>query len=639
MEALNKTREWPTIAVYDIETVSWVEVVLVCHSDEYGNQESFTNVSDYIDWLWADFEGTHVWAHAGGRFDHRFLLPEFQKRGYHFNVAMSGGSIVILRVWNDEKTIIFADSFRIMPNALKAIGKTVGLEKIEVDRSRIENLSEKEAKEYCFRDCEITLRGLQCMRDALGSVNADFAFTLASIASRWVRRGDSIDWYRMKARTEEREKQIKQAEEFCEPAYYGGRTEMFRRGTIKGPIYYYDIVSSYPTSMQFELPLYFKGFVSPDKKTPNKEDTIKFLNHPGVTEAWVSIPNTRIGPLPVRYGGRLIFPCGENIGRIESLEFPDNCPCCYTPLRSFVCRTCSKNFPREHWIPGRWTNVELLEAMKHGVKVFPIKQARYVGVPFLKPFVQTFYNLRQQAKDHNDSFKSYAYKICLNSLYGKLVETVHRTSYGNFEKDVENLVSAGAYVEATETPDIFKCESYSEGAFRHVAAGSYVTALSRIRLLDGLVRARKLGGRVLYCDTDSIMTDVELESSGLVGNKLGNWQKEHVFEEVEILLPKVYRAVDSKTKKEIFRCKGVPIVRSGESDSVSRERWEAFKKYSESEEEEMGELLKKTGISGLTSDIRSGSLEPREVSITRCLRNSDAKRVWKSDVDSWPIKL
>lgn len=634
MKPLNTSTAWPTLAVYDIESINWIDVQLLCHVDEHGNREAFRTVSDYIDWLFADFESEHVWAHAGGRFDHRFLLPEFQKRNWDFKVALTGGSIVLMSAWNKDRKINFADSFRLMPNALKSIGKTVGLEKLDVDRQHMERLSYEEMEKYCFRDCDIALRGLQLMRDALISVNADFAYTLASVASRWVRRGDTIDWSKI-FKGKKKDADLKLADKFCEPAYFGGRTEMFQRGTIKGPIYYYDIVSSYPTSMQFDLPLYFKEYV-PAPKDINKDSLTKYLSHPGVTEAWVNIPRCKVGTLCVKYLGRLTFPYGKNIGRQEALGFPAKCLQCDAPLRSHKCSVCKASYPKNQWLPGRWTNIELLAALERGVKIYPIVQARFSGSSFLSNFVKTFYALRQKAKNENDAFRTYAYKICLNSLYGKLVETVERTAYVTSETEVEKFRKFKAIVEISATPGIYKVCSQSEGKFRHVAAGAYVTAYSRLRLLEGLETAKKLGGEIYYCDTDSIMTNVKLDC--LEGKELGDWQLEHVFDEVELVLPKVYRAVDSKTKKVIYKCKGVPMMREGDLPSFPQLRWEAFKRYAETHDPEMARLLGKEGLTGFVADINSGSLSPRTINLLRCLQGQDKKREWK-DEDSWPLLL
>lgn len=636
MRSLSGRKEWPPIAVYDIESTDWINVVLLCHIDELGNHESFDNVSDYVNWLFSDnFSGSHVWAHAGGRYDHRFLLPEFQRRGWDFRIALSGGSIVLLTARDKKgKEIYFADSFRIMPNALKSIGKTVGLEKIDVDRKNIQLVPREKLIEYCFRDCEIALRGLQLMKTALESVNADFAFTLASIASRWVRRSDSIDWTWFYKNNCQHSKDMLIADKFCEPAYFGGRTEMFKRGKIKGPVYYYDIVSSYPTSMQYELPLYFKGFV-PCPRNCSETDIRKYLSYPGITEAWVNLNKCKIAPLCVKFDGRLTFPYGHKIGRQEKLGFPGTCDC-GAPLRSHICRICHKIYPKYKWQPGRWTNIELLAALDRGAEILPICQARFKGAPFLKNFVDTFYNLRKQAKKSNDSFRTYAYKILLNSLYGKLVETIDRVSYVTSYDNVLREIKRGGNVQISQVSGIYCISSKQEGPFRHVASGAYVTAYSRLALLNGLETALKLGGQIFYCDTDSIMTDIKLDC--LEGSELGQWQLEHIFSEVEIILPKVYKAKIQGTDKTIYRCKGVPIVREDEPEYVPELRWEAFKRYAETKDSEMAKLLGREGLTGFVADINSGTLSPRTINLLRCLKGQDRKREWEGD-ESWPLKM
>jgi tripeptide aminopeptidase len=86
--------------------------------------------------------------------------------------------IIIVSITHKGRTIKFCESARLMPDSVAKIGKTVGLAKLDVDRSHIEELTEAEVLEYCFRDCDIVLKGLQFMRDAFKSVGADFAYTV-----------------------------------------------------------------------------------------------------------------------------------------------------------------------------------------------------------------------------------------------------------------------------------------------------------------------------------------------------------------------------------------------------------------------------------------------------------------------------
>ena len=607
MRPLKYDVDWPPIAVYDIEADDWVNVFLVCHVDELGNRLHFTNIDDYLDFLFSDrFKGSHVWAHAGGRYDHQFLIHAVDRRGWDFRAALSGGSIVVLTVKANGKRIQFADSYRIMPNALKAIGKTIGLEKLDVDRSNVQAMTPERQLEYCFRDCDIALKGLQYMRDVLTSVNGDFAFTLASIASRWVRRSPVVDFnrfYRPDGKGSiEYDPAMLEADAWCEPAYFGGRTEMLAHGQFKGPIYYYDVVSSYPWSMTNELPLYLQGFYPPPKS--NSISALeRYLSYAAITEATVTIPLRPVGPLCVEHNNRLVFPYGR--------------------------------------VTGRWTNIELMAALQRGCKIEPHYQCRFESVKFLEPFVRTFYGLRKKAKADNDEFRTYAFKILLNSLYGKLVETIDRRAYTTSKWEIERAKEAGHQVLSTKTVGVYCIASEEEGPFRHVAAGAYVTAYSRLKLLEGLESVFDNGGHAYYCDTDSIMSSIPLPH--LEGKELGQWNHEYTIKELELLLPKVYRAVmadDSPNSpgKTIYRCKGVPINREGDDPSTPRLRWEAYKHYAETGDPEMARLLAREGVSGFVQNVNAGSLRPRKIELLRCLRAHDRKRDWSVN-PSLPLYL
>lgn len=624
MKPLYSETEWPTLAVYDIEAEYWVNVTLVCHIDEYGNRVHFDSIGKYLDWLFDKFPGNIVFAHAGGHYDHRFLMAEAKERGWDFDTAISGGTIVILTIKNGKRAIRFGDSYRLMPDSLKKIGKTVGLEKLEVNPSQIHLISAADTLDYCFRDCEVVMRGLQLMRQRLQSVGADFAFTLASIASRYNRRNPGIRWEEFVEKQHGKmvlKSHFQLWDKCCYDAYHGGRCEMFRKGTFKGPIYWYDIVSSYPTSMREELPLYWDGFYT----KPERWSIESFLGFPGITQCVVEVPKAFLTVLPKKDpNGRLNFPTGT--------------------------------------LYGRWTNIELLEAIKHGAKITHINgQWRFKGAPFLRKFVDTFYNLRQQAKDNKDEFGSYTYKILLNSAYGKFVETIDRKSYIT-KGEIPAAERKGGKVQTTPTQGVFTVTSKEIGPVRHSAVGAYITAYSRLRLFRKAMEMHKKGANIYYTDTDSLMLDMPIEDTG---DRLGDWEHVDTLSELELVLPKVYRAVSPT--KTVYKCKGCPIVRQWESDDIPQKRWNAFKnfRFHEDESSEDARILGKDGITGIASDIKAGSLMPRrrEASCKTCkktgkykglecpacggkgaklkplvrsLKSDDQKRVWDGDT-STPI--
>jgi hypothetical protein len=590
MKPVSGINEWPIIAVYDIEAENWVDVVLIGHVDELGNRKVFKTIAAYIEWLYTEFESDHVWAHWGGHYDHRFLIHYATTMGWEWETIQSGNMIIIVSITHNGRTIKFCESARLMPDSVAKIGKTVGLPKLDVDRQHIEKLTYEEVVEYCLRDCDIIVRGLQEMKKAFKGVGADFAYTLASIATRWVRRSPVLKWHKFydydkETKTRAYSKEMLLADEFAQPAYFGGRVEVFKQGTFKGPLYYYDIRSSYPWSMLHELPAYFKGFREPS------DDIDKALKLCAITDATVTVPKATYLPvLCARFKGKLIFPTGT--------------------------------------MRGRWTNIELAEAVKQGAVINEIHaQAVFTPVAFLKSFVKTFYKLRQEAITSGDAFKSYTYKICLNSIYGKTVESIEKSSviYGH-DKVEHALMLYGndrnkkEYIKPTNTTGVYIACSLSEGPFRHVAAGAYITARSRLKLLEGMNLALKNGGNIYYCDTDSIVTDVELP---MFEDELGNFKLEETFSEATFISPKVYKATTINGDK-IFKVKGIPVKGLDSSESEKR-----FDNYIS------GIPVSKEGISSFITDINKGTTKPSAFTLERALRHYDSKRIHENG-ESWP---
>lgn len=591
MKPLNTSKAWPPIAVFDIEATQWVNVVLLCHVDELGNRTHFASVSDYLDWLFTT-PLDHVWAHWGGHYDNRFVIGELMRRNIEFEVVMSGSHAIITKAFPPGRNPFhFCDSGRLMPDSLAKIGKTIGLPKLDVDRGHMEKLTHAEMVEYCFRDCDIVVKGLQEMKRALGDVGADFAYTLASIATRWVRRSDVLEWHRFFQKSRKAGKNYKlemqAADEYATPAFFGGRTEVFRVGAFTGPLYYYDVRSSYPWSMTQDLPTYPKGIsVATGRGVERRLETC------GITEADVHVPESTYLPLlPVYENGKLLFP----VGRFR----------------------------------GRWTNLELIEALRAGASVKIRSQYLFEPTPFMEPFVRTFFGLRQEAIQEGDAMKSYAYKTLLNSGYGKLNETVERARLIYGAERVNKAMRDGEKVFPTNLPGIYKTTSEEEGAFRHVAAGAYVTARSRLLLWRKMQEVLRLGGRIFYCDTDSIVTDVPLPKEP---DELGNLKLEYELAEFEAFAPKVYRMVTT-SGDTYYKVKGTPVERGDDGEKLSadkaQERWEAYTS---------GIPIGKAGITGLLTDLRKGRALPVPETLSRAMRNADSKRRHENG-DSRPLVL
>jgi DNA polymerase type B, organellar and viral len=666
MRPLKDVTPWPDFCVFDAEADKWVEVTKVCHVDELenihdrskkGNRYSFDNFNQYLNFLFSPaFEYDMVWSHWGGRYDDRFVICEAAARQYEQKMMISGNLIVVLVVVDHKgNEIKFCDSGRIMPSSAKDIGKAVGLPKLDLDRSKIGKVDPKTGKpyyspeqieEYCYRDCDLILKGLQGMREVLQANNCDFGFTLASIASRHVRRSDVLQWNRFyetvrDEKSGERKRvyspKMLEADKFCLAAYFGGRNEVYKKvRVIDRLLYLNDVTSSYPASMTQPLPTYFKGFSVPPTRLVSysgrpairEQDITKALSKCGITDCTIwqpkqTLEHFKYPVLPVRQvkEDRVIYPW-----------FTDDAP---LEVRR-----------------GRWTNIELMELWKHGrehgLKIEIHGQADYEATTFLKPFVDRFFALRAQAKLDGDEFKQYAFKILLNSLYGKLIETLERRGVLIGSKMIKQAVDKYGVeaIERSPCPGVYFLVHESEGPFRHVAAGAYVTAYSRLIYLEGIKQCVAAGANVYYGDTDSLIIDKPVFGMGK-NKELGKFGLECVITEAEFFASKVYKYRKAKEYVKpgelewVYKAKGLNMMMNPVDDEIFAAA-EAKRRFDDFTAPMRGEEAMKPireGISSIVTDINAGWLFPHPFALQRQMKYGDTKRVHDEFGDSEPIIL
>lgn len=702
MKPVGDENPWPLFSVFDIEATGWTDVTRVCHVDEMGQRCHFNTVGEYMDFLFSDaFESDMVWAHWGGRYDHRFIIWEAALRTegkerawrvYQWQAMVSGNLIIILVVIDDKgNKIKFCESGRLMPNSVKDIGETVStvvcqcwhfkdqhvegkcevcgcqafecrdLHKLDIDRRKIQDYDEQTVIDYCYRDCDIVMQGLKLMRHNLMAAGCDFGFTLASIATRYVRRSDVLEWWRFYdkvfdpvsgRRKMEYSEAMLTADKFCEPAFFGGRTEVYRKtkpGETFRDLFYYDITSCYPWAMTQELPAYFTGFSAPKMKlvslpgqpAKHTQDIRKALSKCGISDVSIWMPeNQEVFKYPVLpWRDDKEARDRENARRAER-GLP--------PLRSvsgdkvvFPLLTEGER--------GRWTNIELMELWEqghaHGLKMVIHGQANYEPRAFLQSVVAQFFKLRLEAAANGDEFRKYAYKIFLNSIYGKLTETSVRRSVLFGDDMIAAAIEkhgAEAIVESP-APGAYFLTTEQDGPFRHVAAGAYVTALGRLRLLAGIKAAHAAGAKIFYCDTDSLIVDKPV--FGLNKDKrLGEFNLECEVAEAEFYACKVYRIVKAEgyykkpEERVIYKCKGMPIQFNSNTDAdfAAEECEHRWRQYISKLIGLQLESPTREGISGFMTDIKQGRLYPRAYAIPRQANYSDLKRLHSEDGDSFP---
>jgi DNA polymerase type B, organellar and viral len=405
---------------------------------------------------------------------------------------------------------MFLDSFNVWPMALKKVGKSVGLEKLDMDEFD---------RDYVMRDAQIVRLAMSRLTDMMnrdGHEGLPRATMGGNAVALWKismeRRGAEI-WG--------------MTDEFAREAYFGGRVELFRSVVVsdkmkklkllKGigreavtneTIWYLDINSLYPTAMLEPFPMQWI------LQEPTIETVLDEAMH-GVADVTLDVPeDCMICPLPVRREDRSIwFPNGR--------------------------------------LAGTWTLPEIRRAVKRsGAKLVEVRkvcggtetEAVYAD------FIRTYYKRREKTTDECESM---FFKLLMNNLYGQI------SMAGGIEK---TFVDDGDDYDETIYFGTKMLRKVSYQLEEHVnwLHGTYVTSIARMKLLDGL---EAVGAeRLIYCDTDSMIftwpdnkpTPVEVNDK-----KLGAWKVVGKgMELVQCIAPKMYRVRGDGIKET--KAKGVP---------------------------------------------------------------------------------
>lgn len=253
-------------------------------------------------------------------------------------------------------------------------------------------------------------------------------------------------------------------------AYYGGRVEMFYKGIINEPIKVADINSCYPKVMRdFQYPA-----------TELIEHSSIHTHEFGIGKFTVRVPESAfVPPLPYKSEtGRLFFPVGV--------------------------------------FTGWWTYAEVRYAMELGTEILAehAGEGTHVGCSPFSEFIDDFYGQRlvhkkklQKNPDDTDAkFNDLFLKLFQNNLYGKWCQHKPSMKLTRFRLPAHKLAQLKIYKEFKIGP--FYSYSIAREKPPNTANylwGVYVTSYARIFLHRQIMAVIAGGGRVIYCDTDSIM--------------------------------------------------------------------------------------------------------------------------------------
>lgn len=465
------------------------------------------------------FRNVHVYSHNLS-YDMGCLLPYMKK---NFNLMFTGSDA--FKGWigdnHNNRTRLNDSAGMAAYLSIGELGKALGLPKLEPPQGLYNDSMVADCKRsfshdeleiidsYCVRDAEIALKYMTTLQQQVLELGSELKDTLASTGMALFRRSYLDSEYLTP---------YPYRNDFARLGYYGGRVEPFVVGEVQN-CRYYDFTSLYPSVM-----------VGHDYPNPNTlEGPIygyglrEIMDYEGLSEVEIEVPFMPYPPLPYRYKGKLYFPYGT--------------------------------------LRGVYTHIELRYAMSLGCKVNKVYQSlisRNTVRPFDK-FVQSLFTLRRELKAKGDC-RQLVLKIILNSLYGKFGQREDAPLFRVITNDEYARMGCpvGAEILIYNNTEYFKLplESRGQAEYTIVPWAAYVAGYARVALHKAIMQAT---GKIIYADTDSIVTTGELP----VGPDLGDLKLEETCTLFEAYGPKVYRYINQKGEDN-YKAKGVPKNYQGE---------------------------------------------------------------------------
>jgi len=473
----------------------------------------YTNREDMLDaLLHYGYDGYWIFSH-NLQYDLPVLEGDDFPKG---EVVFTKYNILSSKYHIHKRAVKFFDSANLFPrHSVAAIGEMVGYPKDELPRELLVKLSkgrpwsefspvDQEAiRKYCNRDAEIVYEGVSLLQELVLALGGELKPTISGTAMDIFRRKyHKWPWPVVKEKTNE----------LVRPGFYGGRVENFAIGKIEN-VSMYDTTSLYP-SVQALARFPHSNHLRLDVDPPL---TGQFWKGEGVCEADVTLPDTFIPSLPYRYQSRLFFP----IGRMR----------------------------------GTWTILELRRALEWGAVLNSVEWVLWSPVTFnpFEDFVQDLFSLRSYYLSKSKG-EANLVKLLLNSLYGRwglnpaggLYRLVDFDTEDALEKyqgystfDVDGRLLGFGAIASTHYPD-----------YVNVLMAAQISSAARIHLLDELNRQ---GEKMVYCDTDSILTRGRIETS----EGLGGWRLEMEAGSADLIGLKEY-ALHNASVGTKYIAKGVP---------------------------------------------------------------------------------
>lgn len=520
----------------------------------------------YQDKLW------RIGSHNGGNFDNLFVLGWLKRHRHLFGysiIPVQGRMLkltVRLRGQHPAKVKgegwTFIDTYSLLPNKLEAIGQAFCKDIPEAQKMdfKLETHEDDPSwEEYNQRDCTVLLTALYRFRGLVEHLGGSIGLTAASTAMNLFRRKYQkepivrnahfpscdgkchdidcpIDECRL-AKDQKERRCHGCLHDFIRYGFFGGRTEIFRMKASR--VLYYDVNSSYPTSMLEYMPTGEAMHRPPG--TPVQ--TLKTLGHAfiGFVECVIHIPEDRYLPaLPYRWinpetkDQKLIFPVGTLYGVWDWVEIE----------AALEQGAQILDVGRSVWFKRKKIFVKMIRDLY----AYRQKNCRVCGLNVKEGLCQC------EEKTWDPALDELA-KLMMNSSFGKFGTNPIREKFLFLTEDddlPEHAIIPPMHLVEQGVP--FPIQHVLEEDYIIPQIAAHITALSRVLLLKGLQSVLKRhGGKIVYSDTDSAVVTLPISPCG---GELGQWKLEKKHFDIEVPLPKMYMITEHETKCKKKSCKG-----------------------------------------------------------------------------------
>ena len=508
------------------------------------------------------------------QFDFKMLdgFNQLFKRGWELtNHYVKNKTFILNFKHKENKTMLYIwDTMNYVPQSLKDLGKSVGLEKLEVE---FDDVSDNDLEVYCKRDTEIIYKYIKKLVEFLETNNLSrLKATAGSLSFNTFRhRFYQPDIETRKIYIHDWKKAIALERE----SYHGGITDCFKLGTYND-LYKFDINSMYPYIMR-DKPVPTKLVFYSHDSNYNQEQLFKLYRE------------------SVKAGYGVILKANITLDVDNAYILKDfglkKTMFAYGSFDTVLCQP------------------ELMFLEKNGSINYIYEISIYEMEKLFDEFVTFFYEKRLEYKKSNDKVNEQFCKLMMNTQYGKWGQRniVRRelTIDDKFMIENQKIISQmflrfkEQHPEIDLKRDIAYLGTIIEGGELYVIAGqlillqqtqdnskesfvaisSFITSYARMMLVDFIKIANR--DNLYYCDTDSLIVNLKGASklfyTGLMNDTMLGKLKLEEFGQGSFYAPKFYDFNGKRKAKGIKKAGSILLQENKDKAVYQVQLWQKWK--------------------------------------------------------------